>query len=88
MAKEKGGGFIHEAVKKDKKDGNRTKLLIDIIRAVGYYVDLNELYSHRKPSSCIQKEDARDVIDDLIHIMKTKKDRRIMAPFTTLFHAF
>ena len=53
-------------------------MLIDIITDVGYYVDLNELYATRQPSSCIEKERSRDIVNDLTNIMKTKKDRRIM----------
>ena len=46
--------------------------------SIGYYIDMNEFYAHRQPSSYIEKEQSRDILNDLTTIMKTKKDRRIM----------
>ena len=76
-AKERGKGFIHEAVRKDKMEGIRSRLLVNILKTADHYVDLNELFSYRKPSSEVEKEDERNVIDDLTKLMKIKKARKI-----------
>ena len=58
-------------------EGIRQRLLIDILKTAYYYVDLNELYSFRNPTTEVEKEDERDVITDLTKLMKTKKARKL-----------
>ena len=75
-AKRQGKGYIHEVISKDKMEGIRQRLLVNILKAADYYVDLNELYSFRKDSSTVEQEDERDVITDLTKLLKTKKARK------------
>ena len=58
-------------------EGIRQRLLVNILKTADYYVDLIKLYSYRKPSSEVKKEDERNVIDDLTKLMRTKKARKI-----------
>ena len=71
--KKKGKGYIDEAVAKIKMEGIRQRLLVNILKAADYYVDLNETYGNRKKSSTVEEEDERDVINDLAKLLKTKK---------------
>ena len=76
-AKKQGKGFIHELIRQDKMEGIRQRLLVNILKTADYYVDLNELYSFRSPTTEVEREDERDVITDLTKLMKTKKARKL-----------
>ena len=74
--KRQGKGYINEDVAKIGMEGIRRRLLVNILKAADYYVDLNEMYSIRKESSTVEEEDERDVINDLTKLLKTKKARK------------
>ena len=76
-AKKQGKGVINEALRKDKMEGNKQRLLVNIVKTADLYTDLNELYSYRNPSTEVEREDVRDVITDLALLMKTKRARKL-----------
>ena len=77
LGKKKGKGFMNEVSRKDKMQGIRQRLLVSILKTADYYVDLNEMYSYRDPSTIVEKEEERQVIFDLAKLMKTKKARQL-----------
>ena len=46
---------------------------------------MDELYSHRQPSSYIEKEQPEDILNDLTTLMKNKKERRILEEGTSVY---
>jgi hypothetical protein len=76
-AKKQGKGVMNDMIRKDKMEGNRHRLLVSILKAANYYVDLEEMYSYRSPSVEVEEVDERDVILDLTKLMKTQKARKM-----------
>ena len=83
--KAEGNGYIPDEKRVDMKNTNFKQLLIDIIRELDYYVDMNEKYANRQPSSEIEREKSKNIINDLTVLIKTKKDRRISEEGSTVY---
>ena len=77
LGKKKGKGYMNETTRKDKMQGIRQRLLIRILKTADYYVDLNERYAIRYPSTIVEKVEERSVISDLAKLLKTKKARQL-----------
>ena len=83
--KAEGEGYIPDDKRIDMKNTNFKQLLIDIIRALDYYIDMNERYALRQPSSFIEREKPKNIVHDLTILIKTKKDRRISQEASSVY---
>ena len=71
-----GAGYIPDERRRNIKDNNFKKMIIDIITALGYYNDMNEKYLERQPSTEIEEEKPENILNDLTRFIKIKKARR------------